>query len=379
MSSDPAPFRIADTTLRDGEQTPGVRFTADQKQEIATALAMMGIPALDVGFPAVSREERESIRRIVRLNLPSRIMTLCRPLKTDIDWAMEAEVKTLILFIGVSDVHIQAKFGGSRQKVLDIVESGVSYAVNNGFTVTFAGEDATRADMGLLLQVIGAAVREGARSVSIPDTVGVATPDSMALLTRVIRRAFPEVGVSMHCHDDFGLACANTISGALAGASTLSVTVNGIGERAGNASLEEVVMTLKELYGYDLGIDTTQLRPISEMVARYSGVPVAPNKPVVGDHAFTHESGIHIHGLLHDARTYEPYPAERIGNVRRYVLGKHSGRASVATLAASVGISLTDAQIDSAVEFIKQSANTRGWSTDELRRFFAQMNEDWVS
>lgn len=362
-------IRIADTTLRDGEQTPGVRFTQKQKVLLAEHLSKMGVHALDVGFPAVSSEERQSIKEIVHLGLPSQIMTLCRPLKQDIDWASECGVKNLIIFIAVSDIHINAKFG-SREKVRELVDSGVSYAVGQGFTVTFAGEDSTRAEFGFLLDILTIAVRHGASRISIPDTVGVATPEYMAFLTKMIKKAFPTVAVSMHCHDDFGMATANTIAGALAGADSLSVSINGIGERAGNAPLEEVVMTLEQLYNYHTGIDTTQLRTLSQEVAEYANVPVARNKPIVGDHAFTHESGIHIHGLLNDAQTYEPFPAELIGNVRRYVLGKHSGRSAIMALATSCGYPLEADTAEQWLNYIKESGHSRSWSAQELKDFF---------
>ncbi len=325
----PKEVRIFDTTLRDGEQTPGISFTKEQKLTIARQLAKLGVASIEAGFPAVSRGEFEAVRAIARERLGPEIVALARSNKRDIDRALDADVDAIHVFIAASDIHLKYKLRMSREEALRRAVEAVEYAKSHGVTVEFSPEDATRADLNYLYQMVKAVVDAGADRVDIPDTVGVMTPTRMKYLIKFILPAAQGRIVSVHCHNDFGLAVANSIAGIEAGARQAHVTVNGIGERAGNAALEEVVAALEFLLNVRTGVNTKLLYETSLLVSEITGIPIPPNKPIVGANAFSHESGIHVHGVISNPFTYEPIKPEMVGQRRRIVLGKHSGRHGV--------------------------------------------------
>ncbi|ALU11933.1 2-isopropylmalate synthase [Ignicoccus islandicus DSM 13165] len=329
VESLPERVRIFDTTLRDGEQTAGISFTKEQKLMIARQLAKLGVASIEAGFPASSPGELEAVKAIANEGLGVEIVGLARSNKRDIDKALDANVDAIHVFIAASDIHLKYKLRMTREEALRAAIEAVEYAKEHGVVVEFSPEDATRADLKYLYTMVESVVDAGADRVDIPDTVGVMTPTRMKYLIRYILPAAKGRIVSVHCHNDFGLAVANSISGIEAGAQQAHVTVNGIGERAGNAALEEVVAALEFLLNVRTGVKTELLYETSLLVSKLSGIPIPPNKPIVGANAFAHESGIHVHGVINNPFTYEPIRPEMVGQKRRIVLGKHSGRHGV--------------------------------------------------
>jgi D-citramalate synthase len=279
------------------------------------------------------------------------ICSFARALRGDIDYCLECDVDSVHLVVPVSDLHIEKKLRKDRDAVLRMAVDTTEYAADHGLTVELSAEDASRADGDFLREFYRQGVAAGAKRLCYCDTVGVLIPDRTAEQLADLATMAP---LSIHCHDDFGLATANSIAALGAGATQVHVTVNGLGERAGNASLEELVMTLESLYGYTTRINTTDLYPISRLVSRLTGVSVAQNKPIVGENAFTHESGIHTHGLLADTRTYEPITPEMVGRERRIVLGKHAGSASVRLALQELGLDADDAHLSDILKRIKE-------------------------
>ncbi|MEM3402802.1 MAG: 2-isopropylmalate synthase [Candidatus Hadarchaeales archaeon] len=337
-------IRIFDTTLRDGDQTPGVSFTPEQKLRIATQLDRLGVDTIEAGTPISSEGERKAVSEIVKAGLRSEICALARCVQEDIDAALGTGVKRIHLFISTSDVHLRHILKLSREEALEQAVRAIEYAREHGARVEFSAMDATRTDLKYLINVFKAAVDAGADRINVPDTVGVITPSNMRTFISNIRRSI-RVPISVHCHDDLGLAVANSLAAVEAGAQQVHVTVNGLGERAGNASLEEVVMALKILYGARTGINTKLLVETSELVQRLSGIPVPPNKAIVGSNAFAHVSGIHAHGVIEAPKTFEPLSPEMVGHRRRLQLGKLTGRHSVEKHLAELGIKTTKEQL----------------------------------
>jgi D-citramalate synthase len=319
-------MRFFDTTLRDGEQTPGVSLSPEQKLEIARKLSEIGVHVVEAGSAAASEGEREAIRLIAHDGLAAEICTYVRALREDIDYAADLGTGSVHLVIPVSDLHIEKKLRKTREQVLQMAWGAVEYAKERGLIVELSGEDASRADQGFVRHVFSEGVRRGADRLCFCDTVGLLTPERAAEVVPPLAAIAP---LSIHCHDDLGVALANTLAALKAGATCAHVTVNGLGERAGNTSLEELVMALEVLYGVKTGIKTGEIFHLASLVSRLTKVPLPTNKAIVGEMAFTHESGIHAHGILRDARTYEPIRPEMVGRRRRIVLGKHSGTASV--------------------------------------------------
>jgi 2-isopropylmalate synthase len=368
--------RIFDTTLRDGEQSPGASMTVVQKLEVARALARLGVDVIEAGFPAASPDDFDAVRRIADQvgagDSPPIVCGLARAARGDIDKAAEA-VKSaarprIHTFLATSDLHMQHKLRLDRAGVKERVFSMVGYARKQCNDVEFSPEDAGRSDPAFLHEVLELAVRAGATTLNIPDTVGYTTPEEFgALIASIVNLVRGQgVIVSVHCHDDLGLATANTLAGLKAGARQAECTVNGIGERAGNCSLEEVVMALKtreERFGLRTGIDTTQLLRASRLVSSCTGILVPPNKAVVGGNAFAHESGIHQDGMLKHEETYEIMRPELVGAGRtQLVLGKHSGRAALKARLTELGMpaSITEGEaLDRAFERFKQLADRK--------------------
>lgn len=338
-------FYVCDTTLRDGEQVAGIRYTPEQKVQIAKKLNEVGIDAIDAGFAATSVEERTAIKAICDLKLDMRIMSMCRVVKDDVDHALECGVDGVILFMPSSDIHIAAKFDGNiienRRILIKNSVDMIKYAKYKGLFVEFGVEDGTRTDKQILLELFSMAEEAGADALGTTDTIGCLTPEqTYHYIKYLVDNLKTPIGV--HCHNDLGLATANTLAGLLAGGGYCSPTVNGFGERAGNAALEEVLVALKVLYKQDIKYDLLKLNELSKMVQEYSGINTSIFKPIVGDNVFSHESGIHIHGMLKNNNTYEVYKPEIVGRNRKMVMGKHAGKHLIRHILLENGYDVSD-------------------------------------
>jgi 2-isopropylmalate synthase len=350
--------RIFDTTLRDGEQTPGVSVTPEQKAQMAIKLDELGVDVIEAGFPIVSHGEVTAIKTISNHGLKSEICALARAVQADIDAAINCDVKYVHTFIATSEIHMQHKLKMSREQVLEKAVWSVDYAKKHGMQVEFSAEDATRSNREFLSVVFKAVADAGADRLDIPDTVGYATPQYIAqLVTDVKTETNNKIPISMHCHDDFGLAVANTISGINAGASCAHVTINGLGERAGNASLEELVMALQCLYNKKHNIKTELLYDTSKYISSVMGIAVQPNKAIIGENAFGHESGIHTHGIINNPLTYEPISPEIVGRRRWLQAGKHAGAHGIKAMLEDFGINPSNEQLQEIVEKQKNLAD----------------------
>jgi len=369
-------IQIFDTTLRDGEQSPGVSLSAAEKVEIARLLARMGVDVIEAGFPASSSEERLAVERVAReigqdggRPTPT-ICALARATNSDIDIAWEAvrsaERPRIHTFLAASEIHLEHKLRMTRSQAIKRTQAAVARARSYCDCVQFSPEDASRADPDFLCEMVTAAVDAGATTINIPDTVGYSTPDEFGRLIERIVNCVPKDGsvvVSVHCHNDLGMATANTLAGLQAGASQAEVTINGIGERAGNTALEEVVMALFTRHAhYRLGtrIETTRIASASRIVSHYTGLPVQPNKAIVGANAFAHEAGIHQDGVLKHQATYEIIRPETIGLAdSNLVLGKHSGSHAFAEHIGKLGYELDPIQLAAAFNRFKELAGKK--------------------
>ncbi|MFZ5864851.1 MAG: 2-isopropylmalate synthase [Thermodesulfobacteriota bacterium] len=367
---------IFDTTLRDGEQSPGASMNQQEKMQIARQLERLGVDIIEAGFPASSEGDREAVAAIAKEIKKARIVGLARSNALDIDTAWKAveraEIPGIHTFLATSEIHMKHKLQMSPQEVIDLAGDAVRLARSYSDWVEFSCEDATRSDPAFMVQVIQTAVDEGAGTINIPDTVGYAHPDEMADLIKYVRanvRGIENVIVSVHCHNDLGLAVANSLAGIRAGARQVECTINGIGERAGNAALEEIAMILKtrhEVLPFHTGIVTKQIFHTSRLVSSITGVSVQPNKAVVGSNAFAHEAGIHQHGIIQERSTYEIMDPEAIGMGKSsLVLGKHSGRHAFGERVKALGYTLSDGEIDLAFRRFKNVADNKKTVFDE--------------
>lgn len=359
----PKTVRILDTTLRDGEQTPGVAITVDEKIRIAKKLDKLGVDTMEVGFPASSPGEMRAAREILKLGLNSQICGLARPLRNDLDAAIDCDVDYIHTFIGTSPLHREYKLKMDKEEILNISVEAIEYIKDHGITAEFSAEDATRTEFDYLKEVYNAVEDAGVDYINVPDTVGVMVPTSMKYIISELNKIL-SVPISVHCHDDFGMAVANSLSAVEAGASQIHATINGLGERAGNASLEEVVMALSSQYNIKTNIKTQLLVDTSEFVSRITGIKMPPNKAIVGDNAFAHEAGIHVHGVLQKAETYEPITPEMVGHTRRIVLGKHTGANAIKSKLEEYGIELDDIQFSKVFDQIKKLGDKGKCVTD---------------
>ncbi len=315
-----------DTTLRDGEQTPNVCFSPEQKLEIAMMLDEIGVREIEAGFPVVSEKEAEAVRLIAGQNLNARVFAFCRARKGDVDKAIRCDVDGVVIATSLSELHLRYKLKRGFEDVLNESLNLIEYAGEHVF-VSFTTEDATRIPVRKLLTIYGKAMGYGARRIHLSDTVGVATVELVENYVTALKNL--NVELLCHFHNDFGLATANSLKALMCGADRIATTVNGIGERCGNACFQEVVMALEILYGFDTGIRLDGLYELSRLVERYSSVAIHLQAPVVGENAFTHESGMHVAAIVENPLTYEPYSPEVVGRSRKIVLGKHSGKKSV--------------------------------------------------
>ncbi|MEH2081843.1 MAG: homocitrate synthase [Nostoc sp.] len=358
---------INDTTLRDGEQAAGVAFTLQEKVAIAKFLDAIGIPELEVGIPAMGDEETRAIAAISHLGLQAKLLGWNRAVISDIKASIACGLDRVHIAIPVSGIQIAAKFHGQWRVSLQKLKDSINFALDQGLWVAVGGEDSSRADDNFLLDVALYAQEWGASRFRFCDTVGVLDP--FTTYTKVQRLVSAlTIPLEIHTHNDFGLATANALAGIKAGASSVSTTVNGLGERAGNAALEEVVMAIKRIYGVDLGIDTPSLLELSQLVATASGTDLPPWKAIVGENTFAHESGIHAHGVLQNPTTYEPFAPEEVGWERRLVVGKHSGRHLVANLLEQHGIFLNSQETQSVLDAVRHQSvqKKRSLTTEEL-------------
>jgi len=361
-------IKIFDTTLRDGEQSPGIALRPDEKAEIARALELLGVDIVEAGFAASSPGDFKGVAAVVQSLERATVASLARTTAGDIEAAAQALAgaprSRIHVFIATSALHMERKLGLAPPEVLERISWAVAYATGLADEVEFSAEDATRSDREFLAAACREAIAAGATIVNLPDTVGFTTPAEYARMFDDLRERCPEladVELSVHCHDDLGLAVANSLAGVEAGATQVECTVNGIGERAGNAALEEVVMALRvraDHFGAESGVDPSMIRDASALVAELTGYEVQRNKPIVGANAFAHEAGIHQDGMLKDASTYQIMDPSELGVSMTLPLGKHSGRHAFTRACDALGRTLDRDEVDAAFRRFKQLADT---------------------
>ncbi|WP_083761666.1 LeuA family protein [Natronomonas pharaonis] len=364
--------RIFDTTLRDGEQSPRTSFSYEDKREIAAILDDMGTHVIEAGFPVNSEAEFEAVQDIADAT-SSTVCGLARVVEKDIDAALDSGVEMVHVFASTSDVQLQDSMHATRQEALERSVEAVERVKDAGVTCMYSPMDATRTDESFLIDVIEAVSDAGTDWINIPDTCGVATPRRFYDMVETVV-SHTDANVDVHTHDDFGLAAANALSGYEAGAAQAQVSVNGIGERAGNAAYEEVVMALESLYDVDTGIKTERITELARVVEEKSDIPVPANKPVVGNNAFSHESGIHAAGVIENADTFEPgvMTPEMVGATRELVLGKHTGTHSVRERLEDAGFKPSDAEVREVTRMVKDHGAQKEQVTFERLKEFAR-------
>lgn len=341
-------------------------MTVEQKVRIARQLSKLGVDVIEAGFPASSEGEFIATKKILEeVGEDTEVIGLARANKYDIDKVISTGLSSIHIFIATSDIHLKYKLKMSRDEVLDKIYDSIRYAKDHGLVVEYSPEDATRTENEFLIRSVKTALEAGADRINIPDTVGTMDPFRFYNLIKEIVSVVNGKIVSVHCHNDFGLATANSIAGVAAGARQVHVTVNGIGERAGNASLEEVVMALKKLMGFDVNIKTWMLYETSKLVSEITGIPIPYFKAIVGENAFGHEAGIHVHGVVENPLTYEPISPEEVGNFRRIALGKHSGIHGLKKVLEDQGIYLNDDQLKIVLQEVKKLADEGNKITSE--------------
>jgi methanogen homocitrate synthase len=350
---------VYDTTLRDGEQMPGVAFNLEDKLRIAKALDDACIPEIEAGFPSVSDTEFQAIKTICDMGLEADVSVLSRCCEPDLDRVRKLDLDLVMLFLATSDIHMRDKLRMDRPQVTEKVSRALDFCRDHGIPFSFSSEDTTRSDLGFVKDINWMAVERGAKRIGITDTVGCATPDAIAHIVSFLREDLP-CYMSVHCHDDFGLATANAVAGVMAGATHVAVTINGIGERAGNVPLQEFVLSMEALYNVTTGIDLTRLTSISKLVSEITEVPLHPNQPITGHNVFSHESGIHVAAVHANPFTYEPVTPESVGNQRRILMGKHTGHRAVRHVLSEGGKEFTDEQLEEILTEVKRRGEVEG-------------------
>ncbi|WP_231185053.1 2-isopropylmalate synthase [Haladaptatus sp. DYF46] len=369
--------RIFDTTLRDGEQTPRTSFTPDEKREIAAKLDEMGTHVIEAGFPANGDAEFAAVRDIAE-STSSTTCALARIVDGDVETALDTGAEMVHVFASTSDVQIEDSMHTTREDVTERAVKAVERVAEAGAIPMFSPMDATRTDPDYMAEIVEAVSEAGAEWINIPDTCGVGTPSRFADLVSHVRD-HTDARIDVHTHDDFGMATANAIAGVEAGADQVQVSVNGIGERAGNAAFEEVVMAVESVYGVDTGIDTERITELSEMIAEYSAVDIPVNKPVVGANAFAHESGIHAAGVIENSDTFETgvMKPEMVGAHREFVLGKHTGTHAVRQHLQQSGFVPTDSEVRQITRRVKdRGAKKNRVTVSDVQRFARELGVD---
>jgi len=354
--------KICDTTLRDGEQTAGVLFSSEEKLEIAKMLIELGVEQIEAGIPVISQNDVDAIKDIVKekeeRNLKVSIMGWSRASKKDIDKVIETGCDAIAISLATSNIHLEHKLHKTKEEILNMAAEAVSYAHAHGLYISFNAEDGGRTDFDFLIEYIKACKSAGGSRLRLCDTVSALYPTSTKFLVKKIKETI-DIPIEIHAHNDYGLAVANSLAAVEAGAEYVSTTVNGIGERSGNASLEQTIMSLKCLYGMDLKYKTENLKKISEYVEKASKIKVSQMLPVVGENAFRHESGIHVDGLLKFPFTYETYPPEMVGQKMKLVIGKMSGRSAIKGKLDEYKIKASEADVDEILKQVKAAAERR--------------------
>lgn len=359
----PKSIRIFDTTLRDGEQTPNVSLTLDDKIEIACQLSLLGVDAIEAGSPMSSEGEKKVVKEIAKAGLKTEVCALARTTRSDIDAAIDCDVDMIHTFISASPVQMKYAVDLTPKQVLKATANSVEYIKKHGLKCEFSPMDATRAELKFLKQVCQTAEKAGADMINIPDTVGIMVPRTMRKLIEEVQTAV-NVPISIHCHDDFGMAVANSLAAVEAGATQVHATINGLGERAGNAALEEVVMALHMIYKLKTGVNTRLLYSTSRIVSTLTGISVQANKALVGENAFAHESGIHTRGVTAKPLTFEPIKPELVGRTRKLVAGKLAGTQGIKAELEEVGIHPTEDQLKEIVQRVKDLGDKGKLVTD---------------
>lgn len=357
-------IQILDTTLRDGEQTPGVSLTSSEKLRIARKLDEIGVNMIEAGSAITSEGEKEAIKEITKQGFDAEISSFARSVKKDIDACLECDVDAVNLVVPTSDIHINYKLKTTRDKVLDSIVSNVEYAKDHGLIVELSAEDATRTDINFLIKAFQTGIDCGADRLCPCDTVGVLTPEKSYEFYKKL--SVLDSSLSAHCHNDYGLAVANTLQAIRGGASEIHSTINGIGERAGNAALEEIIVAFNNLYEgkYTTDIKINQLYNTSKLVSRLTGVYLQPNKAIVGENVFAHESGIHADGVIKNASTYESITPELLGRHRKFVVGKHTGTKGLNNRLKELGIEVNKEQLYKIFEQVKSFGDKGKCVTD---------------
>ena len=356
-------IKVLDTTLRDGEQTPGVSLTSLEKLRIATKLDEIGVEYIEAGSAITSEGERESIKDITSQGFGAEILSFSRPLTVDIDYCLDCDVDGVNLVVPTSELHIHDKLNISCDELIDLSNDAVDYCKDHGLVVELSAEDASRSNVDFLRKVYSNAIDHGADRICVCDTVGILTPDSsLDLFSKLNDFSVP---IACHCHNDFGLAVANTLAALKGGASEIHTTINGIGERAGNTSFEECVVSINRLLPqFSTNVKIDQIYDISKLVARSTGVYIQPNKAIVGENAFTHESGIHSDGVIKNSATYEAITPELVGRKRKFIIGKHMGTHGLDNRLKELGLNVDDIQLKQICDDIKELADKGKTVTD---------------
>ncbi|MBS7615549.1 2-isopropylmalate synthase [Candidatus Bathyarchaeota archaeon] len=357
-------IRIFDTTLRDGEQTPGVSLTPEQKLEIAVQLDKLGVDVIEAGFPSSSEGEQKAVKSIVAAGLKAEVCCLTRTKRDDLDIAISCNPDSIHTFVSTSEVQMKYALNMAPEQVIKAAVDSVQYIKDHGLVCEFSPMDATRTDLAFLKKICKAAEEAGADRINIPDTVGIMEPYSMEKLIRELK-AVVKTSLSVHCHNDFGLAVANSLAGVVGGASQVHVAVNGLGERAGNASLEEVVMGLHLIYKKRTRVNTQLIYNTSRLVSRLTGVIIQPNKAIVGENAFSHESGVHTRGVTVEPLTFEPFSPEVVGRRRRLIAGKLAGKHGIKAELDELGLHPNEEQLMKIVSRVKELGDKGKSVTDD--------------